>query len=281
MHPQQAVIDRWSGAAPFWEKHREMIRAMFEPVSQALMEEALIGEGQRVLDVATGPGEPALSVAAHVGASGEVVGVDPIAGMVAAARRAAERAGFRNARFEVASADQLAFPSDSFDAVISRFGAMFFPAPVEGLREMLRVLKPGRKMALAVWAAVENNPFFHVVSGVLDRFVAPPPVEPDAPDAFRYSSPGKLLALVQEAGAVMARERVLTFPIEARVSVEEFWAVRWEMSEKLRERVAMLSAGELDEVKRQAIEALGEYSRDGVMSFSGSVLIVSGTKSAE
>ena len=74
MQSDQAVINGWSGAAPFWEKHREIIRQMFAPVTQALVEDGLIGSGHAVLDIATGPGEPALSVAALVGPEGKVFG---------------------------------------------------------------------------------------------------------------------------------------------------------------------------------------------------------------
>ena len=138
---------------------------MFAPVTQALVEDGLIGSGHTVLDIATGPGEPALTVAALVGPEGKVFGIDPIPEMVAAARRAADRLGFRNAQFEVASADHLPFPADTFDAVVSRFGVMFFPSPVDAVREMLRVLKPGRKLALAVWHFAERNPFhYHAVA---------------------------------------------------------------------------------------------------------------------
>src|SRR5437588_4942511 len=87
MQPDQAVINRWNDAAPFWEKHREVIRQMFAPVTQALVEEALIGDRHTVLDIATGPGEPALTVAALVGPEGKVIGIDPVPEMVAAARR--------------------------------------------------------------------------------------------------------------------------------------------------------------------------------------------------
>src|SRR5689334_16368353 len=121
MQPNQEIISAWRASAPFWEKHREIIRQMFAPVTQALIKDGLVGSGQSVLDIATGPGEPALSVAAVVGPEGKVVGVDPVPGMVAAARRAAERLGIGNARFEVAPADQLPFPADTFDAVVSRF----------------------------------------------------------------------------------------------------------------------------------------------------------------
>ena len=142
MQPNQAEINRWSGSAPFWEKHREINRQMFEPVTQALVEDGLIGSRHIVLDIATGPGEPALSIAALVGHEGKVFGIDPVPEMVAAAGRATDHLGFRNTQFDVAFADQLPFPADTFDAVVSRFGVMFFPSPVDAVREMLRVLKP-------------------------------------------------------------------------------------------------------------------------------------------
>src|SRR5882724_9088590 len=192
MQPEQEIINRWTGSAPFWEKHRDIIRQMFAPVSEALAAETQIATGHTVLDIATGPGEPALSVAAMVGPQGKVFAIDPIPEMVAAARRAADRLGLQNIQFDVAFADQLPFPADTFDAVISRFGVMFFPSPVDGVREMLRALKPGRKLALAVWHFAENNPFHYALARVIERFVDSPPPAPDTPDAFRFASPGKL-----------------------------------------------------------------------------------------
>jgi ubiquinone/menaquinone biosynthesis C-methylase UbiE len=109
MQANQEVLSSWSKSAPFWEKHREIIRQMFAPVTQALVEDGLIRPGHAVLDIATGPGEPALTIAAWVGPEGEVFGI-------------------RNAQFDVAPADLLPFPSDTFDAVVSRFGVMFFPS---------------------------------------------------------------------------------------------------------------------------------------------------------
>ena len=127
MQVDPAVIDAWSVAAPFWEKHREIIRQMFAPVTQALIEDGLIGSGHAVLDIATGPGEPALSIASVVGPEGKVIGIDPIPEMVAAAQRATNYDAFKNTQFDVAFADDLPFPADTFDAVVSRFGVMFFP----------------------------------------------------------------------------------------------------------------------------------------------------------
>jgi SAM-dependent methyltransferase len=278
MHPNQAVINRWSGAAPYWEKHREMIRQMFAPVTQALVGDGRIGSRHSVLDIATGPGEPALSLAALVGPEGKVVGVDPIPDMVAAARRASDHLGFQNTQFEVAFADRLPFPADTFDAVVSRFGAMFFPSPADAAREMLRVLKPGRNLALAVWHSAETNPFFYALQRLIDRYVDSPPPAPDDRDAFHFAAPGKLRDILGEAGAKAPSERLLQFTIDAPVSVEDFWTLRCEMSEKLREKVATLSSGRLTELKRESFEALRGYSTDRGMSFPAEVLIVSGTK---
>ncbi len=278
MQPEQEVINRWTGSAPYWEKHREIIRQMFAPVTQALVEDGQIGTGHVVLDIATGPGEPALTVAGLVGPRGKVFGIDPIPEMVAAARRAAGLLELSNVQFDVAFADQLPFPADTFDAVISRFGVMFFPAPVDGVREMLRVLKPGQKPALAVWHFAENNPFHYSLSRVIDRYIESPPLAPDALDAFRFATPGKLRTILNEAGAISVSERLLQFPIQAAISLEDFWTLRIEMSEKLREKIARLSNDQMNEVKRQALESLREYSTGSGMSFPAEVLIVSGVK---
>jgi ubiquinone/menaquinone biosynthesis C-methylase UbiE len=279
MRPNEEVIKRWRTSAPFWEKHRNIIRGMFAPITQALIEDAEIGAQDSVLDVATGPGEPALSVAAVVGPDGKVVGVDAIHGMIAAARTEARRLRLKNAKFDVAFADDLPFAANTFDAVISRFGVMFFPSPVDGVREMLRVLKPGRKLAFAVWHFAERNPFHSALSRVMDRYVDSPPLEPDALDAFRFAPRGKLLKVFSEAGVAAPSERLLQFKIEAAaVSVEDFWNLRREMSEKLSEKFATLSEELKLKVTQEMLSSLAEYSTANGMSFPAEVLLVSGSK---
>jgi len=278
MQRDQEVINRWSGSAPYWEKHREVIRHMFAPVTEALVEEGQIGTDQSVLDIATGPGEPALTMASLVGSQGKIFGVDPIPEMIAAARREASRLELRNVQFEVASADHLPFPANTFDAVVSRFGVMFFPSPLDAVREMLRALKPGQKLVFAVWHFAERNPFHCSLSRVVDRYVDPPPLEPDALDTFRFATPGKLREILNEAAVTAPTERLLQFTIDVPMSVEDYWALRLEMSAKLREKISMLPQEQRSELTRQVLESVREYTTDRGIRFPAEALIVSGAK---
>jgi len=278
MESNKGVTDVWAQVAQYWEKHRETIRAMFLPITKALIEDAKIVLGFSVLDVATGPGEPALSITEVVGATGEVVGIDPATGMIEAARRAALDNRLGNTHFEVASAGHLPFSADRFDAVVSRFGVMFFPSPLEGVREMLRVLKPNRKIAFAVWGSPEANAFFYVFNNVLNRHIPPEPEPPGSPDAFYFADRGKLLNILNQAGAVQTTERLLQFKIEVPLSADDTWALRFEMSEKFRKRLASIPQEQADSIRREGIEDLRSYSTGRGIGFPAEVLIVSATK---
>lgn len=251
---------------------------MFAPVTQALIQDGEISGRRAVLDVAMGPGEPALSIAELIGPEGKVVGTDPVPEMVEAARREGERRRLQNASFEVAFADSLPFADNSFDAVVSRFGVMFFPSPVDAVREWLRVLKPGGKIAVAVWSFSKKNPFHYVLADVVEKYAASQPPAPDALDAFRFAEPGKLQAVLSKAGVAGRSERLLRFSIRASMPVEKFWTLRSEMSEKLRTKIASLSKAEVAELTREVIDALKAYSSDDEIVFPAEVLIVSGSK---
>jgi SAM-dependent methyltransferase len=272
------VISQWIESAPYWEKHRAIIQEMFSPITQALIEDAGITSRCSVLDVATGPGEPALSIADCVGSEGMVVGTDAVPEMVEAARREGKRRGLHHVSFEASFAHNLPFPGDTFDAVVSRFGVMFFPDPVDCTVEMLRVLKPGGRIAMAVWHFAERNPFHCIVSQILGRFIESPPQAPDSPDAFRFADPGKLRAVLSRAGATATSERLMRFLIRAPISAEECWTLRSEMSEKLRTKLGILSKQQMAELKRDVIDAFHAYSSDRGVSFPAEVLMVSGSK---
>jgi len=219
------TLPEWRETARFWTKHSDTIRTMFAPLTVALIQDAGIGAGQTVLDVAGGAGEPSLTIAERVGPAGAVTCTDAVGEMVAAAEGEAQRRGLTNITFRECVADSLPFESNSFDAVVCRLGVMFFPDPLKALREMLRVAKPGGTVSLAVWHRNELNPFTYIVSDVMSRYVDSPPADADAPKALRFAESGKLASICKLAGAAGVHEQEFRIQIEAPISASEFWAM--------------------------------------------------------
>ncbi len=278
-HPQaNNTLREWAESAPYWERHGATIRVIFAPITRALIEEAGIVSGQSVLDVAGGPGEPSLTIAEKVGPIGSVACTDAVAEMVAAAEREAHRRGITNVSFRKCMADSLPFGDNSFDVVVSRLGVMFFPDTVTSLREMLRVTRKGGALALAVWQKSEYNPFLHVVTEVLSRYVETPPADPDAPGAFRFAEPGKLASIITEAGAIHVRERPVNFHIEAPISPDEYWELRAATSATFREKLASLPQETVLEVRQEVREAAARFFPKGHMNFPAQIIIVAARK---
>ncbi|HAF21747.1 MAG TPA: hypothetical protein DCK93_02360 [Blastocatellia bacterium] len=273
-----AVLQEWRESAAYWQKHSDTIRSMFSPVTQALIDEAGIVAGQSVLDVAGGAGEPSLTIAGIVGPTGSVTCTDATAEMVFAAEREGQRRGLTNVLFRQCAADSLPFESESFDAVVCRLRVMFFPDPLAALREMLRVTKSGAAMSFVVWDKSELNPFSYLITDVTARYFDVAPADPNTPGAFRFAKPGALAGILREAGANEVKERVLKFQIGAPISPEQFWELRAETSETLREKLAMLSPVQKDLLAQEAQEAVREFFSNGQMSIPAQMIIVTARK---
>ena len=205
---------------------------------------------------------------------------DPVAGMVETAQEEAGRRALTNIHFRQCSADDLPFADSTFDVAVSRLSAMFFSDPVTGVREALRVIREEGNVSFVVWGAKEANPFFSTVADAMERFVEFPKQEPDAPDAFRFAVRGQLAEILENADAENVVERQLNFQIEAAISFEQFWQLRTEMSETLREKMAGLTPAQLPTIKQAVADAARRYFVSGKMSFPAEALIVSGRKPA-
>jgi ubiquinone/menaquinone biosynthesis C-methylase UbiE len=271
-------LQEWRESAPYWDKHSQTIRTMFAPVTEALIEEAGIKSGQKVLDVAGGAGEPSLTIANVVGPSGSVTCTDAVVEMVATAERNARRLGLTNVVFQQCTADSLPFNNASFDAVVSRLGVMFFPDALAALREMLRVAKAESKLSLVVWGDNKSNPFSYVITNVVGRYVQTTPSVVAAHDAFCFSERGKLATILEEAGARNIRERVLKFDIAAPISPAEFWEMRSATSGTLREKIATLAINKREALANEIEDAVLPFFPDNKMKFPAEMLIVTGNK---
>jgi ubiquinone/menaquinone biosynthesis C-methylase UbiE len=171
------------------------------PVTERILALAGIRAGSRVLDIASGTGEPALPAAALAGPAGFVLLTDQSAEMLDIARDKATERGLHNVDFLVADGENLDLEPASFDAVTCRWGIMFMPNPADCIRSALRALRPGGRIAVAVWGPPELNPFYAVPQAVLLRHV--PGAQTSVPGEsgiFAFSDGDRLTALLGDAG---------------------------------------------------------------------------------
>jgi ubiquinone/menaquinone biosynthesis C-methylase UbiE len=278
-----SVFSNFTAVAASFGAHHEARLRMFRPLTMAMCREAAVPEaapasGYTVIDVAGGTGDVALDVAA--GLRGATVWcTDMVPGMVAQAAEAAASAGLTNMHCKESRAESLAFEDATFDAALCRFGIMFFSNPQESLRESLRVLKPGGRVAYGVWGPRAANPFHHLLLDVLDRHVDQPAPDPDAPGAFRHASPGKLASMLREAGAADVRETTTRFAIDLP-SFDRYFELRTSTSATLLEKLRRMPDAEREQFRSEVEQGARPYLTSEGIRLPVEALIVSGSCSA-
>src|SRR5262245_7668 len=193
-------LQSWTSVAPGWRKHDKRLTEAFGAVSQALLDKAGVKEGDAILDVACGTGEPSIPAARRVGAKGRVLAVDFVAAMVDVAREKAAAAGLGNMEFRVMDGERLDLPAGAFDAATMRWGLMFMPAPVDCLERIRRALKPGARLALATWAGPERNPWAAAPMKVLAKYMELPAPVAGQTGLFAFADPDYIRRTMAAAG---------------------------------------------------------------------------------
>ena len=197
---KEMVRQEWTGAAPLWQKWNHKLVISTRAATELVVQGARVVSGMKVLDLASGTGEPALSLAHAVGPRGRLTATDLVPQMLEAARQNAAAQGLDNIEFRLADAESLPFGDGEFDRVTCRFGIMFFLDVPKTLAEIRRVLKPGGRVCFAVFGSLEENPLFAVSLGPFLKRVKMPPPPPDAPHIFRFADETKLANALSSAG---------------------------------------------------------------------------------
>jgi ubiquinone/menaquinone biosynthesis C-methylase UbiE len=201
--------------APTWEARRAEVEAVAAPVREWMLRKLAARPGDVVLELAAGVGDTGFDAADIVGERGRLISSDFSPAMLAAARRRGAERGIANAEFREIDAEQIELDTDSVDGVLCRFGYMLMPDPARALTETRRVLRPGGRLALAVWGALERNPFFAIVGESMFRHGHLPPEAPPGPPAFSLADAERTAALLEEAGfsEIETEEVPVTFTV--------------------------------------------------------------------
>ncbi len=190
----------WSSAAEGWRRRDDLLRKGAAPVTRRMLELSGISTGSRLLDIASGTGEPAISAAHLVGKTGKVIGTDLVDEMLAVAREKVATTNLDNIEFRCMDAEALDFAPASFDAVTIRWGLMFMPEPQACLAAACKALKQGGRISLACWAAPEKNPFVGVLMNTLRNYMDIPVPPAGTPGIFAFADPERLWGALASVG---------------------------------------------------------------------------------
>jgi SAM-dependent methyltransferase len=275
-----------SDSAPDWgiqyrlvasERWRAKSGAMGQPVTDAFVEYAQPAPGMRVLDLASGTGEPAISLASCVGEHGHVTAIDLSGELLKIAAERARARGLRNFTTQPADAHSLPFPEDSFDLATSRFGVMFFANPIFALGELRRVLRPGARACFLAWGSFEQ-PYWQSMMGVVHRHVGGVLLPPDGPNPFRYAKFGGLSTVLRRAGFDAVEEETRMLPWTWAGSAEEVWEYAQSVSVPFRAMLERVPAELWPKVHADVHAAIRQYSDGEKIDFGVSVVLASGKK---
>jgi SAM-dependent methyltransferase len=198
--PEALKGEDWAGEmGERWLASLDRFESMIAPIGTALLERAGYQPGERVLDLGCGGGATTLAIAAGVGPGGAALGLDVAPMLIARAQERAAAAGSA-ARFVCSDAATAQLDEPPFDRLFSRFGSMFFQAPVPAFANLRSLLKPGARIDLAVWAHPRDNLWMMEVMGVVRQHVEIPPAVPRAPGPFAFEDLGYLEDVLTGAG---------------------------------------------------------------------------------
>lgn len=265
----------WDRAAEPWDRWFEWYTQALQPLSEWSCDAAGVTAGSRVLDIACGTGEPALTAARRVGPLGDVLATDIAPSMVVVAQRRANQLGMANIRFAVMDAEALDVHEHSFDCCTFACGLMFCPQPAKAVAGVRRALRAGGRYAISVWDEPRLNPFGSVFSAAVAEVFATALPQAGAPGPFRLARTDDLATVLREGG-------LTSFEIESRpmtfsyASVDEYIAITSDFACGLKPKFEAASADERRQFEATLQRLLEPYVRDGTVQMPATPLCVSG-----
>jgi SAM-dependent methyltransferase len=279
---RERLREEWTGdkTVAAWRKWQAQIAVFTRGATEAILEAAQLRPGLRVLDLACGVGDPALSIAEEVAPSGRVTATDFGPGMMSLAEELARKKGLTNIEFREANAEALPFADATYDRLTCRFGIMFFPDLGKALRECLRVLKPGGRAAFVAWGKREQ-PFAGTTAGIVMKHLPapPPPPDPDGPSLFMFGERGRLRRSLEAAGFTNVHEEERIVAGRWADSLEQYWVQFTEVAAPFRPLLDQLTPEKREQARAESIAALKKFWNGKELNMPLEIVIGSGTRS--
>jgi ubiquinone/menaquinone biosynthesis C-methylase UbiE len=266
----------WNRFSPGWKKWDDVTLNFLKPVGNKIIQLLKPGGVDVVLDVASGTGEPGLSIASKL-RGGIVVAIDLSEGMLKVAQENATRRRIKNFETTACDVSELPFPDNSFDAISCRFGFMFFPDMLLAAREMVRVLKPGGRIAVAVWNVPEKNFWANATLSIINNNIPMIPPPPGAPGLFRCAKSGFIADLFKQAGLKNISETEVSGKLKIGTA-ESYWNFVTEVVAPVVVALNNADTAMKKKIRSEVFESINQKFPDTKVAIDSSALVIYGEK---
>jgi len=274
---KNAQREQWNKDGAAWRRWTPTLELWYGVATRQMLDLARIQPGQRILDVAAGAGEPAVSAAERVGPSGYVLATDISEGIVELALQVARERGLEQVETRAMDGEKLDLPDASFDAVLCRLGLMYMPHPVTALSEWRRALRPGGRVAVAVFSTPDRNSWGALPASIIRRRAQLPPPVAGQPGPFSLGGAGVLEDVLRQAGFAHPEVRALPVPHKA-ASAAEYVRVAREAFGGFNAMMAHLSPQERESVWNEVEGSMRSFESPGGFDVPGECLVGAATR---
>jgi SAM-dependent methyltransferase len=271
---RERLLGGWDGASKGWGRQADRTHAAARPISEWMVDHAAPGPGDRVLELAAGPGDTGFMAWRRIAPGGTLICSDASQGMLAVAKERAAEQRVTNVEFKQLQLEWIDLPAATIDVILCRWGLMLTIDPAAAMRECRRVLKPGGRLAAAVWDTPDANPWATVLQRVIVELGHAEPPAPGPPGMFALSRDGLVAEMLAEAG-------FFDIVVEPVAIVRQYSGVLdWigetrDLSQQFASVWGSLSDPERQELRERVAEAAAPYTGgEGSITLSGSSLAV-------
>ena len=266
----------WNKFSSGWKKWDDLTMDFLKPMGDEIIRMLNPKGNDVVLDVAAGTGEPGLTIASML-SGGKVIITDLAEDMLVIARESAKQRGIENIEIRACDVCDLPFPDNTFDAISCRFGFMFFPDMLLAAKEMVRVLKPGGRIATSVWYSPEKNFWVTAIMGTINRNMELPPPPPGSPGMFRCAKDGFMTDLFSQAGVKNIRTKEVAGKMNCKTT-DVYWNMMTEIGAPIVAALSKADDAMKEKIKKEVFQTVNQKYPSGNISIESSAIVVYGEK---
>ena len=281
MEPQFELIREqqrasWNNFSIGWQKWDCLMMGFSKPMGNEIIRLLNPKDAEVVLDIASGTGEPGLTIASKL-SGGKVVITDLAEKMIEISKENAARRGIKNIETVVCDVCELPFPDNTFDAISCRFGFMFFPDMLIAAKEMMRVLKPGGRVATAVWNVPEKNFWVTAISSTINKNMEVPVLPPESPGIFRCAQSGFIQNIFHRAGFKNTSEQEVNGKLKCGTT-DVYWNMMTEVAAPVVSALSKAGESLKEKIRSEVFQVVSEKYPDGNIRIDSSALVIYGEK---